>query len=47
MRRDDPVMQGLDDFGYRSEQYDMHVDPSNEVLATTTFGGQHALWAAR
>jgi uncharacterized protein len=43
-RRDDPVMQGLDDFDYRSEQYYMHVDPSNEVLATTTFGGQHAPW---
>jgi type 1 glutamine amidotransferase len=22
----------------------MHVDPSNEVLATTTFNGQHAEW---
>ena len=43
-RCDDPVMQGLDDFDYRSEQYYMHVDPSNEVLATTTFGGQHAPW---
>lgn len=43
-RRDDPVMQGLEDFDYRSEQYYMHVDPSNEVLATTTFGGQHAPW---
>jgi type 1 glutamine amidotransferase len=43
-RPDDPVMQGLDDFDYRSEQYYMHVDPSNDVLATTTFGGQHAPW---
>ena len=43
-RRDDPVMQGLGDFDYRSEQYYMHVDPSNEVLATTTFGGEHAPW---
>jgi uncharacterized protein len=43
-RRDDPVMAGIDDFDYRSEQYYMHVDPSNEVLATTTFGGQHAAW---
>jgi len=40
----DPVMAGLSDFDYRSEQYYMHVDPSNEVLATTTFGGQHAPW---
>jgi type 1 glutamine amidotransferase len=22
----------------------MHVDPSNEVLATTTFSGEHAPW---
>jgi hypothetical protein len=44
LRRDDPVMQGIDDFDYRSEQYYMHVDPSNEVLATTTFSGEHADW---
>jgi type 1 glutamine amidotransferase len=44
LRRDDPVMQGIDDFDYRSEQYYMHVDPSNEVLATTTFSGEHAAW---
>jgi type 1 glutamine amidotransferase len=43
-RRDDPVMQGIDDFDYRSEQYYMHVDPSNEVLATTRFSGEHAPW---
>ncbi|MBI1773893.1 MAG: ThuA domain-containing protein [Proteobacteria bacterium] len=43
-RRDDPVMQGIEDFDYRSEQYYMHVDPSNEVLATTTFSGEHAAW---
>ena len=43
-RPDDPVMRGLDDFDYRSEQYYMHVDPSNEVLATTTFSGEHAPW---
>lgn len=43
-RPQDPVMSGLSDFDYRSEQYYMHVDPSNEVLATTTFGGQHAAW---
>ena len=24
-----------------SEQYYMHTDPSNEVLATTTFSGKH------
>ena len=27
-----------------SEQYYMHVDPSNEVLATTTFGGDILPW---
>jgi len=43
-RPDDPVMQDLSDFDYRSEQYYMHVDPSNEVLATTTFSGEHAPW---
>ncbi|MEZ5668278.1 MAG: ThuA domain-containing protein [Alphaproteobacteria bacterium] len=42
--RDDPVTAGLDDFDYRSEQYYMHVDPSNRVLATTTFNGAHAPW---
>jgi uncharacterized protein len=34
---DDPIVAGLSDFAYRSEQYYMHVDPSNEVLATTVF----------
>jgi uncharacterized protein len=43
-RPDDPVMAGIADFDYRSEQYYMHVDPSLEVLATTTFSGHHAPW---
>lgn len=43
-RPDDPVMRGITSFPYRSEQYYMHVDPSNEVLATTTFSGEHADW---
>jgi type 1 glutamine amidotransferase len=43
-RLDDPVMAGIGDFDYRSEQYYMHVDPANEVLATTTFNGDHAPW---
>ena len=43
-RPDDPVMAGINGFAYRSEQYYMHVDPSNEVLATTTFTGEHASW---
>jgi uncharacterized protein len=41
---DDPIMAGLKSFPYTSEQYYMHVDPANEVLATTTFGGEHAPW---
>ena len=40
----DAIVAGLADFDYRSEQYYMHVDPSNEVLATTTFNGEHADW---
>lgn len=43
---DDPITAGLDDFNMHSEQYFMHVDPSNEVLATTTFSGEHASWIA-
>jgi type 1 glutamine amidotransferase len=42
----DPITAGLADFHMRSEQYYMHVDPSNEVLATTTFSGAHAPWIA-
>ncbi|MCF3640193.1 ThuA domain-containing protein [Rhizobium sp. TRM95111] len=43
-RPDDAIMAGIADFPYTSEQYYMHVDPSNEVLATTTFSGVHAWW---
>ena len=39
-RPDDPVMQGIGRFGYRSEQYYLHYDPSVEILATTTFSGE-------
>ncbi|MBA2344667.1 MAG: ThuA domain-containing protein [Rubrobacter sp.] len=41
---DDPITAGLEDFEMHSEQYYMHVDPSNEVLATTTFSGEHVPW---
>jgi type 1 glutamine amidotransferase len=41
---DDPITTGLQDFKMQSEQYYMHVDPSNEVLATTTFNGEHCPW---
>lgn len=40
----DPITVGLNDFKMRSEQYYMHVDPSNEVLATTTFDGTYHDW---
>ncbi|MFS8145965.1 hypothetical protein ATY78_24030 [Rhizobium sp. R635] len=40
-RQDDPVMEGIPDFDYRSEQYYLHYDPSVEILATTTFTGAY------
>jgi uncharacterized protein len=43
-KHDDPIVAGLQDFALHSEQYYMHVDPINEVLATTTFNGQYASW---
>jgi uncharacterized protein len=42
--RADPVTMGLQDFDVVSEQYYMHVDPNNKVLATTTFTGVHDDW---
>ncbi len=42
----DPITAGLNDFDMHSEQYYMHVDPSNEVLATTTFHGDIFPWIA-
>jgi type 1 glutamine amidotransferase len=44
IKHDDPVMEGIGTFKVHSEQYYMHVDPKVEVLATTTFGGEHAPW---
>jgi hypothetical protein len=41
---DDPVMAGLSDFKVKSEQYLMHVNPNNKVLATTTFDASHDAW---
>jgi hypothetical protein len=43
---DDPITAGVADFTMHTEQYYMHVDPSNEVLATTTFNGEYASWIA-
>ncbi|MBT4482835.1 MAG: ThuA domain-containing protein [Candidatus Latescibacteria bacterium] len=44
INHNDPITRGLSDFKMHSEQYYMHADPVNEVLATTTFGGEHARW---
>jgi uncharacterized protein len=44
VKPDDAIMQGITGFPYRSEQYYMHVDPSNEVLATTRFSGDYLDW---
>jgi hypothetical protein len=43
-RPDDPIVAGMGRFKMQSEQYYLHTDPSNEVLATTTFSGQHCDW---
>ena len=43
-RPSDPIVAGLSEFAMHSEQYYMHVDPANEVLATTTFGGDIHPW---
>jgi len=42
----DPITAGLADFNMHTEQYYMQVDPANQVLATTTFGGEAAPWIA-
>lgn len=45
VKPDDPIVKGLKKrFPMKSEQYYMHVDPAVEVLATTTFSGEHAPW---
>ena len=44
VKKSDPIVAGLADFTVNSEQYYMHVDPSNEVLATTTFQTKSAPW---
>jgi len=44
INHEDPITKGLSDFKMHSEQYYLHVDPSNEVLAETTFGGDHCAW---
>ncbi len=41
INRKDPITKGFKEFRMHSEQYYMHTDPGNEVLATTTFNGRH------
>jgi type 1 glutamine amidotransferase len=41
---EDPITRGIPDFKMHSEQYYMHVDPSNQVLATTTFHSPLVPW---
>lgn len=36
--KEHPLVAGIEDFEVVSEQYYMHVDPANEVLAVTRFG---------
>ncbi|GLY04451.1 MULTISPECIES: ThuA domain-containing protein [Actinoplanes] len=38
---DDPVTAGVTSFAVHTEQYFCHVDPTLDVLATTTFTGDH------
>lgn len=42
--RDHCVTAGVSDFKVASEQYYMHVDPNNHVLAETVFTGEHLPW---
>ena len=35
--KSNPITEGIKDFDIKSEQYYLHVDPANEVLATTRF----------
>lgn len=41
-----PLVEGIEDFNVKSEQYYLHIDPAVEVLATTRFpvaSGPHSL----
>lgn len=45
INHEDPITVGISDFKLHSHQYYMHVDPSNEILATTPFDKNFAPWA--
>ena len=40
----DPITEGIGDFWLETEQYYMHVDPTNKVLATTSILGNEYPW---
>jgi uncharacterized protein len=40
----DPITAGINDFKIHSEQYYMHVDPGNVVLATSAFDASRCDW---
>lgn len=42
----DPIIEGIPAFEIESEQYYLHVDPSNEVLLETVFDGSIHPWLA-
>jgi uncharacterized protein len=42
--RDHEITRGVDDFDVVSENYYLHVDPSNHVLARSTFSGDPMPW---
>jgi type 1 glutamine amidotransferase len=44
INHEDGITRGIPNFKMHSEQYYMHVDPSNEVLATTIFDSPLAPW---
>lgn len=39
-----PITAGMEGFEMKSEQYYLHVDPTNRVLATTVFEGVEMPW---
>ena len=44
VEKEHPIVAEISGFAVHSEQYYMHVDPGNHVIASTTFDGAHASW---
>ncbi|MFJ7724614.1 ThuA domain-containing protein [Neobacillus sp. NPDC097160] len=42
--KEDPLTEGLSSFKISSEQYYMHTDPGNDVIATTKMDGAEFTW---